>query len=407
MPIGLNLPSNILPIEGIELGCISAEIYRKKKRNDLSIIKLAEGTGVAAVFTTNQFVAAPVEVAKQHLKEKSARYLLINAGNANAGTGARGFKDAKISCESVAKLTGCEIEEVLPFSTGVIGEYLPLVNIQNVLPDLLSDLSKDNWMKVAEAIMTTDTISKAYSKQVEINGKIATVTGICKGSGMIRPNMATMLAYVATDAAVDGIFLQDILQQAVNKSFNRITVDGDMSTNDACILMATGKANNSLIKNCESDDYDAFYAAILDVFSHLAQTIIRDGEGASKFVTVKVENGYSQQDCLKIAYQIAHSPLVKTALNASDANWGRILAAVGSAKAEYLDINKVNIFLNDVCIISNGERAANYSEEQGQAVMQLTEITITIDLQKGNESETVWTTDLSHDYISINADYRT
>lgn len=373
----------------------------------MTLLQLQEGTTVAAVFTRNQFCAAPVTVARQHLGETNPRYLLINAGNANAGTGEQGINDARTLCTRLATLCGCNSNEILPFSTGVIGEYLPVEKMSAALDSLVKGLSANNWLTTAEAIMTTDTIAKASSLRCDVGGKTVTFTGITKGSGMIKPYMATMLAYVGTDASIKKAVLQQALNSAVNQSFNRITVDGDTSTNDACVLMATGAASNNTISSSDGEDYRAFVTALTNLCSELAQAIVRDGEGATKFVTITVRNGASQQDCLAIAYQIAHSPLVKTALTACDANWGRILAAVGNANASNIDINALTLWLDDVCIVENGQRAAGYTEAQGQAVMARAEITITVDLQVGNVEETVWTTDLSHEYIKINAEYRT
>lgn len=407
MAVGLKSPGNLLVVEGISLSACSAGIYVNKKRNDMTLLQLQEGTTVAAVFTRNRFCAAPVTVARQHLDETNPRYLLINAGNANAGTGEQGINDARTLCNRLADMCGCGGNEVLPFSTGVIGEYLPLEKMGAALEPLVKGLSANNWLTVAEAIMTTDTIAKASSLRCEVGGKTVTFTGITKGSGMIKPNMATMLAYVATDASVEKAILQQALNEAVNQSFNRITVDGDTSTNDACVLMATGAAGNKTICSTDGEDYRAFVTALVSLCSELAQAIVRDGEGATKFVTINVRNGASQPDCLAIAYQIAHSPLVKTALTASDANWGRILAAVGNANASNIDINTLTLWLDDVCIVENGQRAAGYTEARGKAVMARAEIAVVVDLNVGNAEETVWTTDLSHEYIKINAEYRT
>lgn len=407
MAVGLKPPGDLLTVEGISLSTCSAGIYVNKKRNDMALLQLQEGTTVAAVFTRNQFCAAPVIIARQHLAETSPRYLLINAGNANAGTGEQGINDARTLCARLAALCKCNSNEILPFSTGVIGEYLPVEKMSAALDSMVKGLSANNWLSTAETILTTDTIAKASSLRCDVGGKTVTFTGITKGSGMIKPNMATMLAYVATDASIEQTVLQQALNSAVNQSFNRITVDGDTSTNDACVLMATGAAGNNTISSSNSEDYLAFVTALTDLCTELAQSIVRDGEGATKFVTITVRNGASQQDCLAIAYQIAHSPLVKTALTACDANWGRILAAVGNANAGNIDINALTLWLDDVCIVENGQRAAGYTEAQGQAVMARAEITIIVDLQVGNVEETVWTTDLSHEYITINAEYRT
>ncbi len=405
MAVGLIPPDNLLAIDGIAMATCSAGLYTNKSRDDMVLFQLREGTSVAAVFTRNRFCAAPVIVAKDHLTRNNPRYLLINAGNANAGTGEQGLVDARKLCTSLAASCHCDLEQVLPFSTGVIGEYLPIDAMTSCLPALINGLSPDNWGMAAEAIMTTDTVAKAVSLQTEVGGKKVTFTGIAKGAGMIKPNMATMLAYVATDACIDNAILQQAVQQVVNKSFNRITVDGDTSTNDAFVVMATGTVGNEPVSTDE--DKKRLFSCLDEICTWLAQAIVRDGEGASKFVTIHVQNGINSEDCLAIAYQVAHSPLVKTALNASDANWGRILAAVGSTEVDSIDIKQLTIWLDDVCIVTNGQRAPEYTEERGQAVMSGAEPVITIDLQSGTHSETVWTTDLSHDYVTINAEYRT
>ncbi len=405
MAVGLVPPDNLLAIDGIALATCSAGIYNNKSRDDMVLFELSEGTSVAAMFTQNRFCAAPVIVAKDHLAQNNPRYLLINAGNANAGTGEQGLADTRELCTSLAANCSVNVEQVLPFSTGVIGEYLPVEAMTSSFPELKNKLSPDNWRMAAEAIMTTDTIPKAVSLQAEIGGQTVTFTGIAKGAGMIKPNMATMLAYIATDACIDNTVLQQASQQAVNRSFNRITVDGDTSTNDSFVVMATGAAGNKPVNTDE--DKQAFVSCLDEICIWLAQAIVRDGEGASKFVTINVQNGLSKADCLAIAYQVAHSPLVKTALNASDANWGRILAAVGSTGVDSIDIKQLKIWLDDVCIVTNGQRSPDYTEEQGQAVMSRAEPVITIDLQSGTHSETIWTTDLSHDYVTINAEYRT
>ena len=407
MAVGLKEPTDLLPVAGVELASCSAGIYNNKQRDDITLIKIAEEGIVTAVFTKNQFCAAPVVLAKQHLQFLNPRYLLINAGNANAGTGERGVQDARSICNTLAGMMDVQTEEILPFSTGVIGEYLPLEKMQQSLPVLVERLDPDAWLGAAKAIMTTDTIAKAASRVCEVDGKKITLTGITKGAGMIKPDMATMLAFIATDICIDKSLLQQALNSAVNLSFNRVTVDGDTSTNDACVLMATGKALNSRITNQNDPLFLKFCTELKELCCELAQSIIRDGEGATKFVTIRTKGGSSKEDCLAIAYRVAESPLVKTALTASDANWGRILAAVGSAGVKNLDINQVTIYLDDVCIVKEGQRPADYREEQGQGIMQQSEITITIDLQQGNVEETLWTTDLSYEYIKINAEYRT
>jgi len=404
MPVGLSEPEGLLPIAGVRWG-ITAATIKYADRNDLALMEIAPGSTVAAVYTRNAFCAAPVTVARQHGAAASARYLLINSGNANAGTGEPGMKAALDSCAAVADVAGCKTEEVLPFSTGVIGELLPSEKIRNALPHAYADLSADHWLKAAQAIMTTDILAKGVSRQVEIGGKTVTITGITKGSGMIRPDMATMLAYVATDAAVEPALLQQLLQQAVDGSFNSITVDGDTSTNDACVLVASGRAGVAFA--VESDaGYSEFAAAVIDVLQCLAQAIIRDGEGATKFITIDVCGGANKAECRQVAYTVAHSPLVKTALFASDPNWGRILAAVGRAGVEDLDVDKVAIHLGDVRIVCDGGRDASYTEVAGQAVMDEEEITIKIDLGRGSAQAQIWTTDLSYDYVKINAEYR-
>ena len=406
MPVGLSETTELLPVKGITLSSCSANIY-ENNRHDMALVEIPVESSFSCVFTTNRFCAAPIKIAKSHLQQSSPRYLLINAGNANAGTGERGENDAATLCRALSEIANCELTQVLPFSTGVIGEFLPVSNMRSVLPNLIENLSETNWSHAAKAIMTTDTVSKAISKSLLIDDKEITISGMCKGSGMIRPDMATMLAYIATDAAIDSSLLQELLTELVNQSFNRITVDGDMSTNDACVLIASGKAGNPIIKSVGDNGYQLLYEALLEIFSYLAKTIVRDGEGASKFVSITVKNALTNQDSLKIAYQIASSPLVKTALTASDANWGRILAAIGSANVTSMDIKQVDIFLGDICIVRNGERASEYSDDQGQTIMQNEEISILVDMKLGESIETVWTSDLSHEYIRINAEYRT
>ena len=406
MSVGLKFPSCILPINGIRLSTCCANIYQKQ-RTDLTLIELSEGCNVAGVFTRNLFCAAPVQISKQHLAESKPRYCLINAGNANAGTGDQGILDANNTCKTLANLTGREQAEVLPFSTGVIGEKLPLDKINAALPELVGNLSADNWIDAAKAIMTTDTIPKAISKTISLGEATISLTGIVKGSGMIRPNMATMLAYVATDANITKDMLDKILLYAVNKSFNRITVDGDTSTNDSCVLIATGKANNKCIDRQSSKEYSILENALTSLFCDLSQAIIRDGEGATKFLTIKVTGGKEDAECTDVAYKIAESPLVKTAFTASDANWGRILSAIGNSGIDDLDINNIEVFLDNVCIVENGQRAPSYTEEEGKKVMLQDEITLIVNLNRGDCQEEIWTTDLSHEYIKINAEYRT
>lgn len=405
MAVGPDLFPTMHPIKGISLGTTCAGI-KKPGRKDLVVIEIASGSSVAGVFTRNAFCAAPVVIAKQHLQQQSPAYFLINTGNANAGTGEQGLRDAQYCCEALAREVDAEPESVLPFSTGVIGEPLPVDIISAALPAACEQLSQDGWADAAEGILTTDTRPKGASLSFEYQGQRISVTGISKGSGMIRPDMATMLAFVATDAAVSQPLLQQILTDATDRSFNRITVDGDTSTNDACMLIATGQAEVEQITDVGSELYRLLSETVTAVCIELAQAIIRDGEGATKFVTVQVNGGQNEQECLQVAYTIAHSPLVKTALFASDPNWGRILAAVGRAGLENLDVTKVSIFLDQVCIVDKGGLAADYTEEQGQAVMDLEEITIRVELDRGVASDAVWTSDLSHDYVSINADYR-
>ncbi len=386
-------------VNGIKLGTVCAQI-KQAERDDLALLELAPESSCAAVFTRNAFCAAPVTVARQHLAATNPRYLLINSGNANAGTGERGLRDALSCCEAVAELTNCAVNEVLPFSTGVIGQALPVEKIKAALPAAVAALDSDAWQQAAEAIMTTDTVPKLVSVKEPF-----AITGIAKGSGMIKPDMATMLSYVATDVKAPMSVLQEALNQAVEKSFNRITVDSDTSTNDACVLIATGKG-----LSIDSTDHPAFMdfcKAVTDICLQLAQAIVRDGEGATKFITVSVEQAATEQECLDIAYTIAHSPLVKTAFFASDPNWGRILAAVGRSGIENFDINAVKIYLDDVCIVENGGVADSYTEQQGQEVMNKTDIKITVLLGRGEYQDTVYTSDLSYDYVKINAEYRT
>ena len=404
MPVGYSELPELLPVAGVRLASAAAGI-RYRDRDDLVLIELAQDSGCAAVFTRNAFCAAPVLVARLHLSRRVPRYLLINSGNANAGTGETGLADARQSCVAVAGKTGCSPEQVLPFSTGVIGERLPVQRIEAVLDKALTGLSGDGWKRAAHAIMTTDTVAKGISKSVQLAGTAVTITGIAKGAGMIRPDMATMLAYLACDARVEVDALQRCLEQSVQRSFNRITVDGDTSTNDACVLVATGASGSPLI-DIGHADFPVFCQAVSEVCEHLAQLLIRDAEGATKFVTVRVEGGRDNEECLQLAYTVAHSPLVKTALFASDPNWGRILAAVGRAGIEELDINRIRIFLDDVCIVRNGGMAEDYREHDGQFVMRKEEILIRIQLGRGDASEQIWTSDLSHEYVRINAEYR-
>ncbi|TNF39205.1 MAG: bifunctional glutamate N-acetyltransferase/amino-acid acetyltransferase ArgJ [Gammaproteobacteria bacterium] len=405
MAVGLKEPENLLPVKGIRLASIAAGIKKKANASDLVLMEITETAKCSAVFTQNLFCAAPVNLCKKHLAVKTPRYLLINAGNANAGTGEQGLKDANYCCELVAAQAHCEADEVLPFSTGVIGQNLPLEKFERGIPQLFNELKEDAWMEAARGIMTTDTLLKGISRQLNIDGQTVTITGIAKGSGMIHPNMATMLGYVATDANVSVVQLQQILDHAVARSFNAITVDGDTSTNDSCVLIATAKAGNKEI-NQNHPQLAEFQAAITEVLEYLAVAIIRDGEGATKLITLDVINANSVEDARQVAFTIAHSPLVKTALFASDPNWGRILAAVGRAGVG-MALDAIEIYLDNVCIVRNGGRAASYTEEQGQKVMSQDEITIRVDLKSGACKARVWTCDFSYDYVKINAEYRT
>ncbi|RRV06013.1 bifunctional glutamate N-acetyltransferase/amino-acid acetyltransferase ArgJ [Pseudomonas sp. v388] len=405
MAVGLGPLPTLHPVPGFELGISSAGIKRPG-RKDVVVMRCAEGSSVAGVFTLNAFCAAPVILAKQRV-QGTVRYLLTNTGNANAGTGEPGLAAARRTCEKLAELTGVDAAAVLPFSTGVIGEPLPVEKIEGALQAALDDLSVDNWAAAATGIMTTDTLPKGASRQFQHDGVTVTVTGISKGAGMIRPNMATMLGYIATDAKVSQSVLQDLIRDGANKSFNRITIDGDTSTNDCCMLIATGQADVPEVTEASGPLFDALKKAVFDVCMEVAQAIVRDGEGATKFVTVEVNGGGNHQECLDVGYAVAHSPLIKTALFASDPNWGRILAAVGRAGVSDLDVSKIDVFLGSVCIASQGCRATTYTEEQGSAVMAEAEITIRVELGRGQCSETIWTTDLSHEYVKINAEYRT
>ncbi len=406
MAVQLAPLGRLLPIAGLQLGTAGAGI-KHTNRDDVVLIHLtSEQASCAAVFTRNAFCAAPVVLAKQHLASTAARYCLINSGNANAGTGAAGLQAAQATCQAVAELHGGSAEAVLPFSTGVIGQALPVEKIRTALPNAIQALSEDNWTAAAKAIMTTDTQPKGFSRQVEVQGQTLTVTGISKGAGMIRPDMATMLAFIGTDAAVPSELLQRCLAQAMDVSFNRISVDGDTSTNDACVLMASGQGAVQ-ISNEQDPAWTVLCETVTEVCQALAQAIVRDGEGATKFITIAVEGAANREECLAVAYTIAHSPLVKTAFFASDANWGRILAAVGRAGLNNLVLEDVQIDLNEVNIVRQGGVSPEYTEAQGQRVMQETDITIRVQLGRGEVSDQVWTCDLSHEYVSINADYRT
>lgn len=407
MPVKLTAPEagNLLPVHGVKLGFAKAHV-RKPDRKDVLVMTLPENSRVAGVFTQNRFCAAPVILCKTHLNETvGIRALLVNTGCANAGTGEDGLKRARQSCEALSALLNIQPNQVLPFSTGVILESLPVDKVIAGMPAAIENLSEDNWLNAAEAIMTTDIVAKGTSRQIELNGKKVTITGISKGSGMIHPNMATMLGYIATDAAVSQDALENIIQYAVNQSFNCITVDGDTSTNDSLILMATNFAGNAQVE-IGSADFIALRDALTDVAIELAQAIVRDGEGATKFMTVTVEGGKDATECRKVAYAIAHSPLIKTAFFASDPNLGRILAAIGYAGVDDLDVDKLDLYLGDVLVAEKGGRAASYNESQGAAIMQASDILVRVVLNRGSATTTIWTCDFSYDYVKINADYR-
>jgi len=405
----LPVAADLKPVAGIEIGFAEAGI-KKPNRKDLLVMRLADGATVAGVFTKNRFCAAPVQVSKANLAAVTnggapIRALVVNTGNANAGTGDTGLANAQATCAEVAKLLGCEAGQVLPFSTGVILEQLPIAKIVAGLPAAVSNLKADNWFNAAEAIMTTDTQPKAASRTVTIGGHEVTMTGISKGAGMIKPNMATMLGYLAFDAKVAQPVLDELVKYAADRSFNSITIDGDTSTNDSFILVATG-AGGLEVNAASGADYEALRDAVTDISRNLAQQIIRDGEGATKFITITVEEGRDLEECRKIAYAIAHSPLVKTAFFASDPNLGRILAAVGYAGVDDLDVTKLDLYLDDVWVAKAGGRNPDYQEADGQRVMKQAEILVRVKIARGDATATVWTCDLSHDYVSINADYR-
>ena len=406
MAVGDGKLPELYPVAGFRLGTTSAGI-KYAGRQDLVLMEVCDGASVSGVFTLNAFCAAPVQIAKQHCAAQAPRYLLVNTGNANAGTGEQGLKDSFTCCEAVAQLAGVTAAQVLPFSTGVIGEPLPVEKIAAALPTAIEQLSAEGWEQAASGIMTTDTRPKAASAQFDFQGNTITVTGIAKGAGMIKPNMATMLGYVATDAGVEKSILDGMIQQANNQSFNRITIDGDTSTNDSCMLVATAKSAAPTVTAVTDALYQPLLDAITQVFIELAQGLVRDGEGANKFVAVAVSGGATEQECLQVAYTVAESPLVKTALFASDPNWGRLLAAIGRAGLDNLDVDQVSVHINDVLIAEQGCRAQSYTEEQGQAAMDKEEITIAINLARGEQQATVWTSDLSNEYVRINAEYRT
>jgi len=408
MPVNLQAPDprSLFPVPGVELGIAMAGV-RKANRRDLTVVTVAEGATVAGVFTANRFCAAPVQLCRTHLASgASPRAIVINTGNANAGTGEDGLARARATCVALAAHLKIAPEQVLPFSTGVIMESLPVDRIVAGLPAALADLRADHWAEAAEAIMTTDTLPKAASMQVQIGGKTVTISGISKGAGMIRPNMATMLGFVATDAVIAPALVQALVKEAADESFNRITIDGDTSTNDSFVLIATNQAGHAAITQLSSGDGKVLRDAVVAVARQLAQAIVRDGEGATKFISVQVEGGATEAECRQVAYAIAHSPLVKTAFFASDPNLGRILAAVGYAGIADLDQTTIDLFLDDVHVAKNGGRNPDYREEDGQRVMKQSEITVRVDLHRGRATTTVWTCDLSYDYVKINADYR-
>lgn len=407
MPVNLSAPEaqSLIPVKGIRLGATEAHV-RRPDRKDVLVMELAPGSKVSGVFTQNRFCAAPVTISKNHLAAgKEIRALLVNTGNANAGTGEQGIQDAKTCCDALAALLGCDAEQILPFSTGVIMEPLPADRIVQGLPRCIADLDESHWLRAAETIMTTDIVPKGASRRIHINGKAVTITGISKGSGMIHPNMATMLAYIATDAAVSQPLLDELVRYAVNRSFNCITVDGDTSTNDALVLIATGRSSVPEISEV-GVEYEVLRDAITEVAIELAQAIVRDGEGATKFMTVQVRGGRDEDECRKVAYAIARSPLIKTAFFASDPNLGRILAAIGYAGVEDLDVNALRLYLGEYLVAEHGGRSSGYTEEQGAAVMQQPEITVRVELDRGPAEATVWTCDFSYGYVRINADYR-
>ena len=414
MPVNFSAPNplDLLPVPGVRIGVAEAGI-RKAHRKDLTVFLLDEGSVVGAVFTRNRYAAAPVQVCREHLSaEAGIRALVINTGNANAGTGESGLQHARQTANALALALGVRHEQVLPFSTGVIMEPLPMDRLMAGLPAALADAASPEgasgaqWLKAAEGIMTTDTLPKAISRQVKLEDVTVSISGIAKGAGMIRPNMATMLGYVATDAAIDPALMNTLAQRLADCSFNRVTVDGDTSTNDSFVLMASGQAAHEPVRSLDSAEGQALLAALSEVTQHLAHALVRDGEGATKFITVRVEGGKSKDECLKVAYAVAHSPLVKTAFFASDPNLGRILAAVGYAGIDDLDAGCIELHLGDVHVVRSGGRNPDYREQDGQRVMKADEILVRIGLGRGDCVETVWTCDFSHDYVTINADYR-
>ncbi len=415
MPVNLISPDadKLFPVKGVRIGIVEAGI-RKANRKDLTVVLIDQGASVAGVFTQNRFCAAPVQICREHLAQSDARQsfvpgiraMVINTGNANAGTGEDGLMRARATCESLARALNISPDQVLPFSTGVIMESLPYEKIIAGFGAAIGNAIENNWLGAAQAIMTTDTVPKAVSKQIQIAGQTVTITGISKGAGMIRPNMATMLGFMATDASVEPALMHTLATELAQGSFNRITVDGDTSTNDSFVVIATNKAAHPPIASLLSSDGRLLQAAMMDVARDLAQAIVRDGEGATKFITVKVDGGKSNEECRKVAYAVAHSPLVKTAFFASDPNLGRILAAVGYAGIDDLDQTKIELFLDDVNVATRGGRNPAYKEADGQRVMKQSEITVRVELGRGTASDTVWTCDLSEEYVRINADYR-
>ena len=408
MPVNLSLPdaATLFPIAGVRIGVTEAGV-RKVGRKDVTVVLMDAGASVSGVFTSNRFCAAPVQICREHLTAgQGIRAMLINTGNANAGTGAEGLARARSTCEALAQKLDISVDQILPFSTGVIMEPLPGDRIIAGLDAAIADAQPGNWLRAAEGIMTTDTVPKAFGKQVQIGGKTISITGISKGAGMIRPNMATMLGFIATDACVGQSVMKQLSMELAEGSFNRVTVDGDTSTNDSLVVIASNKAGNAAVDSLDSADGKVLKAAMLDVARQLAQAIVRDGEGATKFITVRVEGGRNAEECRKVAYAIAHSPLVKTAFYASDPNLGRILAAVGYAGIDDLDQGGIELHLDDVHVATQGGRNPAYREEDGQRVMKQSEITVRVGLGRGTASDTVWTCDFSHEYVTINADYR-
>ncbi len=408
MAVNLVAPDNahLYPVAGVRIGVAEAGV-RKANRKDLTVVLIDEGASVGGVFTRNRFCAAPVQICREHLAAgQGIRAMVINTGNANAGTGEDGLVRARSTCIALARHLNIAPQQVLPFSTGVIMEPLPADRIEAGLPAALADAGDSHWLRAAEGIMTTDTIAKAFSARAEVGGKTVTVTGISKGAGMIRPNMATMLGFMATDAAVAPALMQQLATELADGSFNRVTVDGDTSTNDSFVVIATGKSGGRPVTALDSADGVALKAAMLEVARKLAQAIVRDGEGATKFIEIRVSGGHTGDECRKVAYAIAHSPLVKTAFFASDPNLGRILAAVGYAGIDDLDQTRIDLYLDDVHVAVNGGRNPAYREEDGQRVMKQSEIVVHVALGRGNATDSVWTCDFSHEYVTINADYR-